>query len=279
MKNQNKKATQIILLNGKSVKNIKNYNIHSNNTIYAINRKSDIEGLINKNIDVWIVTSTLDFIELYDEILEFLERNEENRLITTSEAILEVLHLIESTPLANPDKIILIDSISLKVEKVTSEEMCVSNTLSRLLAFLMLNEVEDIALFGCDGLKSENDEDIYFNQSSLSQERLSRNAIYRDMVMFDKYYPSLLRQFKRCNIKITNYNKNTFYKSFPVSVSCKIKKGANKFIIPKSGYCNISLLDKALNYKNSLLISHLYKKSKTNFFKKIKNKIKSVFPL
>lgn len=270
----NKKATQIILLSGKSVKNIQNHNIYPNNTLYAVNRKSDIEALITRNIDAWVVTSTLDFIELYDEILEFLERNEENRLITKSEAIFASMHLIETIPLPNPNKVILINSISHKVDRLALRQGCVSNTLSRLLAVLMVNKVQDVALFGCDGVSNKNDKNIYFNQNSLPKERLSRNAIYRDMVMFNKYYPHLLREFRRDNIKVINYNKNTFYKSFTIAKSCKIKSQGEKFIIPRSGYSNKDLLSLSVDFCNLNINKYLYKKCKNNIFKKVKKMFK-----
>ena len=283
MNTKNKKANQIILLNGKSVRNIKDYKIQDNDTIYAVNRKSAIEDLLksqNRNADVWIVTSALDFIELYDEILEFLSRKQDNKLITALYTLQEVKHLLEIKPLPNPNKIILIDNVDKIIDSFTSDKGLIPNTLSRLLAVLLISNQYNILLFGCDGVQNQDSKDIYFDQKNLSKERMNRNAIHRDMIYFDKYYQTLINTFcqNKKDLFILNLNKNSFYQSIPkglIQKSIIPNNNSIKFILDTHLYTNKDLIQLIMQYETLKINSFLYKKAKTSFIKKIKSKFKS----
>lgn len=271
MNTENKKTNQIILLNGKSVKNIKDYKIQDNDTIYAVNRKSAIEKLLpsNRNIDVWAVCSKPEFYEMYDEICEFLARDEDNRLITLSRTIFNSKYLMEIKPLPNPNKIILLDFLVDKVENVF--EINQINTFAIVLAVLGISKQKNILLFGCDGVKDRNAKDIYFNQKSLSKARIANNDIYDDMINFDKYYPKFIKAFNIDTNFIQNINPDSYYKSFHKFHKPVIHEGKdNKFIINTLNYTNTDLFLLAIASKNLDITYHLDRKIRNSLMKRIK---------
>ena len=280
MTTKTKKATQIILLNGKSVKNIQNYKINKNDTIYAINRKSGIEDRflkpIGRNIDIWTVCSLNEFFEMYDEICEFLARDEDNRLITWSTTIYEYRHLLEAKPLPNPHKVICIDQLHTKITDIFENKQF--NTLSIILAILGINNQTNIALFGCDGVKNEDEKSIYFNQDSLSKARMNNNSIYQDMIIFDENYNILVNAFNLNRNYIQNINLDSYYNSFKKYKELKpiISKhiGGERFIPTLSNYTNADLISLATVSENMKISEYFKRKAKKiNLLKKLKNNL------
>lgn len=278
MTTKNKNATQIILLNGPSVKNIKKYTIHKNDTVYAVNRKSTIEERLLKpkgrNVDVWAVIPDQDLKEMYSEIEEYLLRDQDNRLITTSQSLLEINYLLETRPLPNPHKIITIDGLC---HDIVSKLKGGLNSLAVILCFLALKKQNQIAVFGCDGLSNPDSKNVYcFQEEHLH--RLSRNNIYRDTTRFNKYYPDLIKSYEEIGSKLNIYNANpkSYYLTFSKENNLiRPKKNVEKFIIPSNSESLQNIIKKGQYYKSIEILSLLKRKSKENLFKKLLKKFKT----
>lgn len=275
-----KNKNAIVLLSGRSVSNVDKYTIDKNDTIFAINRKSAIEeNLLKKtkrNVDCWLVGSPTEFVILYDEICEFLERDEDNRLITLSRNFYENRYLVEAKPLPNPEKVILIDSLHTKISEVVKGSQF--NSLALLLSTLFINKVDNILLFGCDGVRSQGSQDIYFDQKNLSSERVKQNGIYSDMIDFHKYFPYLVKAFKNSDSQIVNMNDRSNYSCFDyksnINSHSRIRTCTERFIFNKANYSNADLMQLSAISKNIEIIKFLDKKlRKKGFFKKLFNKL------
>lgn len=264
---------QIILLGGKSVINIQNHKIDKNDTIYAINQKAGIEKILiekhNRKIDVWM---TVDIDHYYDEVCDFLNRKEDNRLITHISVIERISYLLESRPLPNPHKIIIINNLSKYV--VATAITPHLNSLSELLTLLSLNKIKNVALFGCDGVANIETQDIYFDQINLRQNKLRDNRIYLDMKWFEEYYPILVENvpnFKE--MKIINTNLSSFYQCFDKNTYLAFELKIQKFIPQTPSYSIADLMILANIWRQDKVFDRILARvTRPPFFKRVRNR-------
>lgn len=271
-KSLNKTGNQIILLNGKSVKNIQDYKIQSNDTIYAVNTKSVIEEELLKpqgrTVDVWSLLNIVDFKNMYHEVYDFLNRKEDNRLLLWSSAMIENYYLVEAKPLPNPHKIIFLDHL---IEYIYNFNNGGINALATLISLLTINKQPNIIVFGCDGLDSEDCKDVYYSQEKLGSKKLKRNKIYQDMIEFDQYIDPLIESLGGIENPILNVNKDSHYKSLHIvkEVKAGTSTSNNKFILNTPGFSGADIFQLIMNKESLENIAYLKRKAKTNLFKKL----------
>lgn len=203
-----------IFLNGKSFANAELPRNLTNKRLFAINRKAKIEKQLERNIDYWAVFSPPEVIDMVEDIYKYLNREENNFFITTSFALFHIREYIEARGLPNCHKIILLDNLCSEIDgKARLEDVTGKwNSVSVILYYLALNDIETPTyIWGMDGAENEKEDNLYFNQDSLPKKR--GNAIYKDMIFFDKNFNKLMNK-KGLKPQIFNMNQETFYKSF-----------------------------------------------------------------
>ena len=208
----------IILLNGQSVKSYEKFSGYTNCRFFSINRKSKIEkNILKGNIDIWYIASPPEFIDMLDDIYEFLSRDDKNHLITTSYCLIEVINKIKKRPLPNPGRIIIVDDFINKMHGVKKNHW---NSIAVLLYFLASKDPQTPCyIFGMDGVEKVGDAD-YYNHSDLDKKRLARSRLYEDMTYFDNHFNDFL-VCEKLALDFFNMNPNSYY--FSVDFSNQIE--------------------------------------------------------
>lgn len=226
----------VVLLNGPSIKDIlKHINKLSDKKIlfYAINNKFILEDAIlskiNKKVDVWQVTCTIEIKRFAQEIVDFLSRKESFLFLTNSEALSKISDVLDlNKDIIDFSKIFLMDNICYNLYKTIDGNYNPSqwgkiNSLGSLLSFLTLSRSKSpIYLFGCDGISesSENNENTYFHQKEVIKRRkeINNSGIYKDMQLFNEKWHEISQIFftdRGFKIrKILNVNPNSHYTCF-----------------------------------------------------------------
>lgn len=273
----------IILLNGPSLENAKP-SFTENDRVFAINRKSKIEDKFG-NVNFWVLRCTNEFLNMIEEVYEFLNRSEENRIITTSLALLNARSYLEVRPLPNPHRIILIDSLMSDVSNQSAAWHDLRNYNSLFFTLYLLALVDETTptfIYGMDGAEKDS-ETIYFNQEKLFEERGKWNAIYDDMIVFDGNFWQFMES-KKLRPIIFNMNEKSFYKSLPFRKKTYSSTYGTEKFFTSNLYSNKELLEKAnqraaaieqekINYPIELILRRL---KKPNWFSRIFKKIKDL---
>lgn len=204
----------IILLSGPSIADVDATKFPPSSRIFAINRKSKIESDVLKgNVGYWYIASPPEFSGMLDEVYEFLGREDNNRLLTTTLCLAEVFREIKANPLPNSEKILIVDQ---EIEEVHSTHGGKNhwNSLAVLLYFLSSRDPEIATyIFGMDGVANQGDVS-YFNKEDLSGKRLVYSRLYEDMKFFDENILDLLTS-NNVGPKIYNMNKDSYYQVLP----------------------------------------------------------------
>lgn len=240
----------IILLNGPSIENSNPEINFVSDRIFVINRKKQIEKKINHFVDYWCVFSPSEAIDMVEDIYRFLNRPEENRFITTGWTLYHIREYLEIRPFPNSNRIILFDETCAKIHNVTTVKNADGrwNSISVLLYTLaIIDKKIPTFIYGMDGVKDNDQKEIYYNQRHLSKERLNGSNIYNDMIFFDNNFWEFMKK-QNLHPKIFNMNTDSFYKSLPFSEKCcEAKYNAPKFFLHNE-YSNKELLEKAKNF-------------------------------
>ena len=231
-----KNSQPVILLSGPSIKNLSKciHELNYKNIIYySVNNKFIVErnilSKIDRKVNVWQINCTIAIKKFAKEIIEFLSDDDSLLFLTTSEALSKIFDILDiNKHKINFSKIFLLDHLHYNLCKTIDNQYTPAdwgkiNALGFMISFISLLEIKkDIYLFGCDGLKSPDNKNVYYGQNDILKKRvannLANNIIYSEMMLFNNRWQEITQSFlsdREIKIpQIYNVNPDSYYTCF-----------------------------------------------------------------
>ncbi len=231
-----KNSQPVILLSGPSIKHLNHYIklLNTKDIIYfSVNNKfiaeKNILSKIDRKVSVWQINCTIAIKKFAKEIIEFLSDDNSLLFLTTSEALSKIFDILDvNKDKVNFSKIFLLDHVHYNLcktidNKYTPADWGRINALGFMISFISLLETKkDIYLFGCDGLESSDNKNVYYEQDDILKKRvdnnLANNIIYSEMMLFNNRWQEIAQSFlsdREIEIpQIYNVNPDSYYTCF-----------------------------------------------------------------
>lgn len=244
--------------------NKENVIFFGSNDIKEFNR---ILHKINKSIDVYQITCTVQIRLYIDDIVDFLFDEKENLFVTSSAALYQVIDILKiRLPIEKFYKILIIDELIYKIQNINYPDSLIShfapiNSFGIMSIFAMSLCCDwPILLFGVDGASDSKTAQYYNVYSRRNKEIFSeyKSMIYCDTICCNNLIPILKRElFSKYNIKtskLININLESHYECFVKKdinyAAGQIRKNNKENLILKQTKIHLTSEESILHYNN-----------------------------